>query len=223
MYPDVTGAAASCGLVIVVPIKKDDMEQNPYTPPQADLVPPQETSAGYYVVSQKKFLIMLLGTTGIYSIFWFYRNWRLHKDRTQDDIWPVPRAIFAIFFVHKLCDLIFRRLSGQGRARGFDYQTPATVYVITTIVGYLCGRASGLGVGSPYTDLFFFIELPAVAWALLQIQKAINLTCDDPEGASNSKLTGANWAWLVLGAILWVGFLFSIWVVLSGGAAPQSA
>ena len=28
--------------------------------------------------------------------------------------------------------------------------------------------------------------------------------CGDPAGESNSRLTGANWVWLILGGFLWI-------------------
>jgi hypothetical protein len=32
----------------------------------------------------------------------------------------------------------------------------------------------------------------------------INLSCGDPEGKGNDRLTKANWAWVILGLLGWV-------------------
>ena len=55
----------------------------------------------FYVVSARKFWLLFLLTGGIYCVAWFYKNWAHFKRATKDDdIWPGPRAVFHIFFVH---------------------------------------------------------------------------------------------------------------------------
>jgi hypothetical protein len=39
---------------------------------------------------------------------------------------------------------------------------------------------------------------------LLSAQHKINLSCDDPDGDSNSRLTNANYGWIGLGLIFWL-------------------
>ena len=82
-----------------------DAHDNIYAPPQ---VPLETRSAErpalppFYVVSLRKLVLLSIATVGLYSLYWFWRHWKLHKLDRKLDIWPVPRAIFAIFFAHGL-------------------------------------------------------------------------------------------------------------------------
>jgi hypothetical protein len=52
----------------------------------------------YFPVSITKLVVMSLFTCGLYQILWFYKNWRLIKNREHSDIMPVWRSIFPVFF-----------------------------------------------------------------------------------------------------------------------------
>jgi hypothetical protein len=52
--------------------------------------------------------------------------------------------------------------------------------------------------------------------SFVNAQRQINTACGDPEGATNSNLTGANWAWMILGAMIWM-------LVLAGTFMPELA
>ena len=56
----------------------------------------------YFSVSKPKLIAMSICSWGIYEIYWFYKNWKLIKERTGQDIRPFWRAIFAPFFCHSL-------------------------------------------------------------------------------------------------------------------------
>ena len=93
---------------------------NPYAPPTAlvaDVPPPElaSASAPFFAVSVTKLIVMSIFTLGIYEVYCLYRNWKLIKARDQSDIYPVARAIFAIFYVY------------QCFARIRDYQAPGLV------------------------------------------------------------------------------------------------
>ena len=49
--------------------------------------------------------------------------------------------------------------------------------------------------------------------ATYNIQKAANVACDDSEGLSNSQLTAANIAWLVVGGLLWALILYGLYEI----------
>src|SRR5437016_3978380 len=84
-------------------------EVNPYQPPQAALEEPDRLDdASLYVVAPTKFLVLAIGTLGLYQVYWFYKNWALLNVKHQS-YWPVARAIFAIFFVYPL----FKEIEGE--------------------------------------------------------------------------------------------------------------
>lgn len=182
------------------------MSDNPYQTPQGELIhqiDPAET-AGFYVVSKKKMVVLFVITLGSYQIYWFYRNWRLQKQATGEKIWPLARAIFSIFFVHAL----FRAADNQ-RDRGpvrlpvWNHGQLATIIVLLLIISHVMDRLSYKSIGSPVTDLVGLLILCPIAACFASAQGRINEACGDPLGESNSKFTGANWLWLLIGGILW--------------------
>lgn len=180
------------------------MSHYPYQPPQAALddsaASPADT-ADFYVVSPRKFLILMIGTLGLYQVYWFYRNWTAQNREGQ--YWPIPRAIFSVLYTHAL----FRLIEGaQSRARLAWSWVPmqaANAYVIGIVGSQLCGRLAAKGMGLPLTNLLSLALLAPAIWGLYQAQCALNAACGDPAGERNQQITGANLGWLALGGLLW--------------------
>lgn len=190
---------------------------NPYQAPVATL---QEQAldqrAPFYVVSERKFLALFLGTFGLYQIYWFYRHWKAQNEIHQR-YWPVARGIFAIFFVHELFRAVCGTQEQEGRTNGFDASFFATSFVVLAITTWVCNRMAYREIGSPLTDLVGFLLLPCTAWVLLKAQQAANLASNDRSGQSNAHFSGANIAWLVLGGCLWLVALLGTFVILTEG------
>ena len=66
-----------------------------------------------------------------------------------------------------------------------------------------------------YTESFTF----AVGFALAEVQGAINVACNEPEGESNGDLSAANWAWILLGALFWLLIVLGLYGIWSGTPA----
>src|SRR5689334_3319399 len=99
---------------------------NPYKAPEAPLAEAEERVAegSFYVVSPMKFLIMMVGTMGLYTLYWFYKNWSL-LNRKHKAYWPVMRAVFAIFFTHALFREVDGALRREGRHMTFSWSPGA--------------------------------------------------------------------------------------------------
>ncbi|MCH8617911.1 hypothetical protein [Undibacterium sp. TS12] len=170
----------------------------------------------FYVVSRKKLAILYIATLGMYSVYWFYKNWSNYKNRMSDkfdddrSIWPVPRGIFAIFFTHAL----FREVKAYGDDNAtvseWNNESQATKLVLTMIVSNVLDRLSYRSIGSPYTDIASILILAPLLAQLLSAQQMINASCGDPNGESNSRFTVANYAWIVLGLLIWILVIFGI-------------
>ncbi|MCJ8313874.1 MAG: hypothetical protein HRU38_17285 [Saccharospirillaceae bacterium] len=193
------------------------MSDDLYKVPEADISRDEDDSISneFYVVSKKKFLLLMIFTLGIYEVYWFYKNWSLYKVKSHENIWPVPRAIFALFFTHGLVSKVENSLSKIGKPSnltGF-----ATLYVILTIVSKVFDRLSGKEIGSPITDIITFLIFPFIVWTLYQIQISINFACNDPLGSSNSELNGLNYMWMAFGGLIWIllflGLLFVFGII----------
>lgn len=181
-------------------VRKDRMDRNIYSAPEADLNQDSANEKEFYVVSKKKFLVLYFGTGGIYALYWFYRQWRGYKRARGKKILPVMRAIFSVIFVYPL----FKKIQQGIEEKGVEYKWPFVVAAVVYIISDLLGWAS---MFAPVGTLFYYLSLlllPISAWPLFQAQKAANLACDDIGGLSNASFTSANALWLVIGAFIWV-------------------
>jgi hypothetical protein len=195
-------------------------EENPYKAPDARVADVGVLSSQelFYVVAKPKFLALMIATMGIYTVYWFYKNWAL-LNRRRHCYWPVARGLFSIFFAHALFDEIDRALRRSDAARTFFWspRSLATGYVVFSILMNICDRLSFKNIGSPLTDLLGFVLLVPIVLILLRAQQAANLAAGDPEGTHNSRLTLANIAWLILGTLLWLLSLLGLYMALTHG------
>lgn len=185
------------------------MSENPYQPPESDLnIIPEHTRQNFYVVSIKKFTVLYFITLGLYEIYWFYKNWKEYKNYSGQAIWPVPRAIFSIFFTHRLFSNI--QLSMTSNKKIFDWYPGAlaTVYVVLSIISSILDRLSRQDIGSPISDILSILIIPFVFLPLFKAQKAINYSQGDPEGLANNSFTTANFIWIVIGSLYWLLVLY---------------
>jgi hypothetical protein len=190
------------------------MESDIYKPPESDLGEEFAAPRDFYVVSPRKFLLLFIATLGLYKLYWFYKQWSLYKQSTHSDLWPIPRALFSIFFTHSLFEKIDTALKGKSIPYTWQPSTLATLYVILVIFENICDRLAFRDVGSPVTDLLSLAVLPFIAWVAYKAQLATNVASGDPEGESNSQLTVANFIWMFIGALLWIIILFGLYHIL---------
>jgi multisubunit Na+/H+ antiporter MnhG subunit len=192
------------------------METNIYKPPESNVAQAELMSPEFYVVSRNKFLILFISTLGIYRLYWFYKNWSLYRKSSGKKILPILRAFFSIFFAHSL----FKLFDGKSKEIDNTYKwspgNMATLYVLFAILENVSDRLSRKSIGEPFTDFILLITLPVIGWTLYKAQISANIACDDPAGAGNSRLTPANYAWIVLGAVFWVIVGLGLYTVTVG-------
>lgn len=180
------------------------MDQNPYAAPESDLkVETRVEKTQFYVVSIQKFTVLFLSSLGFYTVYWFYRNWKQYRDYTGQKLWPVARAIFSIFFAHRLFAEVDKSLSENGRVFRWLPAAQATAYVVLSIISKTLDRLAFKEIGSPYTDALSLLILPFLYFALITPQRAINHSQGDPDGSSNNNFTTVNYVWIVIGIALW--------------------
>lgn len=183
------------------------MNENSFTPPvvAVDDAAPRSQSNEFYVVSARKFVLLFIATFGLYQVYWFYMHWaRYRRVRKQQDVWPVARAIFPIFFTHSLTEEINDTTLRRSPAYRWSPQLAATGYVTASLASMVLDRLAAHSIGSPTTDLASLLMLAPSCMCLLAIQRAANVACGQPRGDTNASLNWANWIWLVMGALLWL-------------------
>ena len=156
------------------------------------LPPIPEGQPVFFAVSPLKLVVMSTVTFGIYELYWFYKNWKLIKQRTDSNIMPFWRAFFGVFF----CYSCFKEVKDVASSRGISFSSSpgwlATGWIILT----LCWR-----LPDPYWFVCWLTPL-----FLIPIQNAINRlnAVVAPNHNPNSRFSGWNIAGTVVGGILFV-------------------
>jgi hypothetical protein len=163
----------------------------------------QTNEMEFYVVSQKKFLTLFLGTLGLYTVYWFFKHWSQYKKSTNKDIWPIMRGIFSIFFTHSLFALFEMKYTNKTGENPKSISYLATIYVVCAIGSQICSKFSDNGYGNPITFYLSLLIIPVSCWVLYKAQSLANYAGEDVNGETNSKLTCLNYFWLALGAAFW--------------------
>ena len=163
----------------------------------------------FYIISIRKFLILYLMTSGLYGVYWFYKHWKTVKVFNEENIIPVLRGFFAIFFIHALFSRIDQFLDKQGRRYVWNPMTIASLFVVLSISQNLLSR---MDFGFSILTVFFISlwMLLGSGWILIQAQRAANRACSDPFGATNDQLTQANMFWLTIGVLPLLFMLFFV-------------
>jgi hypothetical protein len=182
----------------------------------AQLAPSQSSKMEFYSVSQEKFLILFLGTFGIYAVYWFYKHWSLYKRSENEQMWPIMRGLFSIFFTHSLFSLFEIKYQNKTGEAPKSINNLATTFVAASILGNIGSRLSESGYGVPFTYYSSLLALPVICWCLYQAQSLANYASDDVNGSENCTLTALNYVWLFVGFIIWSIVAFGIYAVSAG-------
>ena len=201
------------------------MDDNLYAPPQAAVAdPPAPVSAReFFVVAPRKLLLMYVATLGLYAYYWWYQHWARYRRFNREPLWPVARAIFPVFFAHRLTGEIDDRLSRLRLSRGWSPGLLATAFVLLQIFSSVADRFSWYDVLSPWSDVAGLALLLPIGLLLMRIQRAANRAAGDADAQANGRLTWANWAWLVPFGLLWLLLLVGMYDMLSGIAGMTDA
>lgn len=195
------------------------MTDSVYKSPEASLLGESEDQASeFYVVSLFKFSVLFLSTFGLYSVYWFYKNWKLRKDKYEDDIWPIARGIFSIFFAHSLFSNINDELAERGEQ--WNYRLWALLYVLFSVMGNFVDRIVYEEVWASYVDVLAMLFIPLTLLVMLPAQKTINRSLNDPEGESNSHFSFVNVLWIVPGGLFWLAVIAGSLITLGVISEP---
>ncbi|WP_152537651.1 hypothetical protein [Catenovulum agarivorans] len=118
----------------------------------------------FYQVSAAKFVLMNTLTLGMFSAYWFYRNFKHIQFTYEQDISPVWRAIFFIFFIHSLWTQVQKnsiRKIASDRLLVYSIAMGLTCLLINISSEF------DIGVFFVFTDL-------AIAIVLLPLLNAVN-------------------------------------------------
>ena len=191
------------------------MENNIYNAPEAELVDQSNSTdevIEFYVIPQTKLWIFSIFSLGIFLLPWNYMQWRRVKQTQNSSIWPVPRAIFSIFFVNSLFNMFDTSRKQSDREYSWSPGTNAGMYilfvVLSNVIDFFEAEFSG-----PSEWIYWLIVLGTLfvpIWAVSNAQRVANLAAGDPTGASNSQWTIANYVWCLVLALFWALAIYGL-------------
>ena len=146
----------------------------------------------FFPVSPLKLVVMSTVTFGIYELYWFYKNWKLIKQRTDSDIRPFWRAFFGVLF----CYSCFKEIKKVATSRGVSF--PASP-------GWLAVLWIGLVLSWRLPDPYWMVDI-LTPFVLFPIQKTVNdlNTIVAPNHNPNARFSAWNIVITVVGGILFV-------------------
>lgn len=102
----------------------------------------EETLGTYYPVSVVKLFVLSVVTFGVYSWYWFYKNWVYVKRRDASNIMPMARTFFSYFWYYPL----FKDLLSDSQRRYVENRIfPNSVGVVMAAL-YLLSCLGGYGI-----------------------------------------------------------------------------
>lgn len=190
------------------------MQENVYAIPESNIdtlqIPVRQM---FYVVSKTKFLVLFFCTFGLFSIYWHFKNWKLYKSYHNENMMPVMRAIFSVFFTHALFSVVDMRIKDLNKEFVWNHSLYATFVVTVVILSNILDRVSSY---SSY-EWISILVLPLLilhGWLLAKVQAAINICCEDPLGISNNQFTWLNWIWILLGGLFVLTVIFGVVLIV---------
>jgi len=174
-----------CGIIINK--FSEEAEDTPQAPP---IVTQKNKKPLYFPVSKLKLILMSLCTLGLYEFYWFYKNWKLIKTRTGQNLSPFWRAFFSIIFGYQL----FKHI--QVSADSNDCKS--SINPGWLFIGYIA-----LNTTWRLPDPFFIISLLTFL-PLLSVQGVINdLNLKTaPRADRNNNFSVTNFVVIIIGGLL---------------------
>ena len=157
--------------------------------------------AYFFTTSTLKLVLMSICTFGIYELYWFYKNWVLIKERTGQNIMPIWRSIFALFWAYSCFKHIKNSAAENNIQESLFIGVLGIVYFVLEILPLFPDQSEILFV---MISLFSFTLLIPVNSVALRVNQHLVANF-----VNNEKFSGWNWVALVLGGLFFVLVLAS--------------
>jgi hypothetical protein len=192
------------------------MKTEAYTAPQSQLIEDDQNNVPFYVVSKRKFFLLYFFTMGYFVFYWHYQNWYRFRSVNNVRLNPPVRAIFYMFFVHRLFAEVEKANQMHEKIKWWPGLS-ASLIILLLLGSAACDLLSRQEVGYPFTALFeLVVSFPLLAFIYAKAQLVMNAACGDPSGESNSDLTGLNYFWIALGVFVWIAGGAAIYLAYTG-------
>lgn len=180
-----------------------------------DIANQKSNEVQFFPVSEGKFITLYILSLGLYSIYWFYKNWQLQQPKMDKKIMPFWRAIFSIFFTHSLFRLIDAQASKLESKHRFNPNILATFFVAAIIVSNLLDNLTSLSgsINAHSQSGILIISLALFllsTYPLVRVQATVNRINNDMLGFLNHKYSIWNYLLIILGTAIWLLLVLDI-------------
>lgn len=163
-------------------------------------------------------LLMVL-SFGLYSSYWFYRNWRLLKEQGHSKIRPALRAVgiaVPLLDIYLTVTQLKSLKQLTSKAGGGAYFPAGWVSFGSLLFCYLYGATgilftlASLSESAPLSSdvfawlMFSFLFSLLMGLVLIVPQRALNEYADTLQAPPRKGLTTGEIAWLSIGGLAWV-------------------
>lgn len=188
-----------------------ERDPNPYAAPRAAVESEPVVGDGelplYYTMSPAKLALMISLTMGLYSLLWFYRHWNAVRERFEEDIWPLPRAIFGVISCFWLTRRLQDRLESQELPLPPGLAQASLLFLALSLGSNVLGRFDTMS-----TNILSMFLVPLTAVALVPVQQAANASClaAGVREMDNRPIRAATIIGALFGLMLWGSWLLAL-------------
>lgn len=170
----------------------------------------------YFSVSLAKLRNMYLLTFGIYSIYWFYKHWKLQNTYSAPSVMPIARAIFAIFFTHALAARIKRSMENNKIPGSGILSWLATAFIVLMVASNILSGLSNNGEYPYYLDFIWIACVYLSVLPLIEMQDKVNALKNDPMGIANARYHWLEIILMIFGGVVWLLTIIGLILIAMG-------
>jgi len=89
------------------------------------------------VPNENQFILLCVLTLGLYAVWWMYKTWRFFDEREPVNLYPILRAVLALFFLYSLFQRIRQYALDREQAVAFQPVVQYLAYIALSLTGYL--------------------------------------------------------------------------------------
>ena len=145
-----------------------------------------------FAISNVKLALMMISTFSVYQIFWCFKHWKAIRVRTGEDMMPLARGIFALFFFH----LLAREVNESATAHAVDRKLPVALLTTLFVILMLAQR-----LPDPFWLICFLVVVPMML--LQSVANRVNHKAA-PLADRNGRIRGWNWLAVLVGIPLFI-------------------
>jgi hypothetical protein len=155
-----------------------------------DAAPAEDAAPPWWPVTTVKFVVMSLGTAGLYHYYWLYENWRRLRASGTEMASPFWRTFFAPFTVYRLFARAHESAWAHGVRAPWSAPVSAGAYFVANI-------ALLIAVPAWLAGLILLLPVLPVQMTMARVNAAVA-----PRAERNGRITVANFVMLIGGALL---------------------